>query len=90
METEPGRAYNILKRLGAKPGDDVDACAFDIPEHVSLGLTAAQSADRIAQKFADISQEYPALSMDSMPTRVVENIQNSIYTEASRYMVLCS
>ena len=32
-----------------------------MPEHVSLGLTAQQSADRRAQTFADISQEYPGL-----------------------------
>ena len=30
-----------------------------------------------AQKFADISQEYPALRLDSLDTRVVHSIQNS-------------
>ena len=58
-ESEPGRAYSILKRLGAQPGDSPDAGCFQIKEHSKLGLTAAQSADRIAQKFAQISQEYP-------------------------------
>jgi hypothetical protein len=77
METQPGKAYSALKRLGAQPGDTVDAGSFELPEHVSLGLTAQQSADRIAQKFADISQEYPALRMDSLDTRVCQSIQNS-------------
>ena len=76
LETEPGKAYNVMKRLGAQPGDDVDAGSFQIPEHVSLGLTAAQSADRIAEKFAQISQEYPALQIENLPTRVFQKIQN--------------
>ena len=77
MDSAPGKAYNILKRLGAQPGDRIDASSFELPEHVSLGLSAAESADRIAQKFADISQEFPAISRDSLPTRVVQNIDNS-------------
>ena len=52
IETQPGKAYSILKRLGAQPGETADAGSFELPEHVSLGLTAQQSADRIAQKFA--------------------------------------
>ena len=62
LDTEPGRAYSILKRLGAQPGDTGDAATFDIQEHVSLGLSPAESADRIAQKFAQISQEFPPLN----------------------------
>ena len=76
MDTQPGKAYCILKRLGAQPGETVDAGSFELPEHVSLGLTAQQSADRIAQKFADISQEYPAISMEKLDTRVCRSIQN--------------
>ena len=90
METEPGRAYCILKRLGAKPGDTIDAATFDLPEHVSLGLTAVQSADRIAEKFSEISREYPALDMNILPTRVVQSLQNSKNTSkpvVSEYLV---
>ena len=77
LDTEPGRAYSILKRLGAQPGDTGDAATFDIQEHVSLGLSPAESADRIAQKFAQISQEFPALKLEQMDTRVYQNIKNS-------------
>ena len=77
LETQPGKAYGVLKRLGAQPGETVDAGSFELPEHVSLGLTAQQSADRIAQKFADISQEYPAINLESLDTRVAQSIQNS-------------
>ena len=40
-------------------------------------MTAAQSADRIAQKFADISQEYPPIEIANLPKRVQEKIQNA-------------
>ena len=71
MESAPGKAYAIMKRLGAQPGDRIDASSFELLEHVSLGLSAAESADRIAQKFADISQEFLPISLDRLPTRVV-------------------
>ena len=77
METEPGRAYSVLKRLGAQPGDTADAGCFEIQEHVSLGLSAKESSDRIAQKFAEISQEFPALKMEHLDARVCQNIENS-------------
>ena len=42
-----------------------------------MGLTAAQSADRIAQKFSEISQQYPALDMSILPTRVLQSLEDS-------------
>ena len=77
MESAPGKAYGILKRMGAQPGDKLDAGSFELPEHISLGLTAAQSADRIAQKFADISQEFPPLRVENLPSRVFQKIKSS-------------
>ena len=77
FDSASGKAYSIMKRLGAQPGDRVDASSFELPEHVSLGLSAEESADRIAQKFADISQEYPPISLDRLPIRVVQNIEKS-------------
>ena len=76
IESEPGRAYSILKRLGSRPGETDSGC-FELPEHISLRLTAAESADRIAQKFSEISQEYPALDISTLPTRVYQNIVKS-------------
>ena len=32
-ESEPGKAYSLLKRLGAQPGDLLDAGSFQIEEH---------------------------------------------------------
>jgi hypothetical protein len=69
MEAKPGQAYKVLKRMGARPGDDADDGGFELPEYVSLGLSAEQCADRLAQAFADISQEFPALDPEKLPPR---------------------
>ena len=55
MEAKPGQAYKVLKRMGARRGDDTEDGGFELPEYVSLGLSAEQCADRLAQAFADIS-----------------------------------
>ena len=70
MNAKPGQAYRMLKRLGAKPGENPDDGVFILPEHASLGLSAAENADRLAQTFADISQEYPPLIIENLPVRI--------------------
>ena len=69
MAAKPGHAYKALKRMGAQPGDDAEDGGFELPEYVSQGLSAAEWADRLAQAFADISQEFPALDTSQLPTR---------------------
>ena len=64
-------------RLWAPPGDTGDAGSSEVSEHLALGLTAAQSADRIAQKFAEISHKFPALRMEDLPSRVFQNMEDS-------------
>jgi hypothetical protein len=70
MAAKPGQAYKVLKRLGAQPGDDAEDGGFELPEYVSQGLSAAECADRLAQAFANISQEFPALDTEKLPTRI--------------------
>ena len=70
MEAKPGQAYKVLKRMGAQPGDDAEDGGFELPEYVSQGLSAAECADRLAQAFANISQEFPALDTEKLPTRI--------------------
>ena len=81
-DANPSKANKLLKRLGAQPGDSNDDDGFTLPEHENLGLSAAQSADKIAQKFAEISQEFPPIEIESLP----QSIQTKI-TEASRHEV---
>ena len=59
--------------MGAQPGDCIDANTFTLPSHD--GLTAEQSAERIAMHFASISQEYPPLDVSTLPSRVQTKLQ---------------
>ena len=70
IDTNPGQAYSILKRMGAQPGDCTDDNTFTLPEHASRNLTNEESAELIANHFAEISQEFPPLNVDLLPERV--------------------
>ena len=73
---EQGKAYKILKNMGAQPGDSTDNNSFTLPEHLKENLSPKESADRIAQYFAEISNEYPPLDLSSLPERVKENLNS--------------
>ena len=76
-ESNPGKAYCVLKKMGAQPGDCIDSNTFTLPNHESESLTVLQSCERIAQHFATISQEYPALDINLLPERVKIKLQAS-------------
>ena len=90
LQAKPGQAYKALKRMGAQPGDNPEDRSFLLPEYVRLGLSAEDSADRLAQSFADISQEFPPLVIESLPDRI-QNIlkegENQNVPYISRQMV---
>ena len=71
--TDPGRAYNILKKMGAQPGE-YDDCTFTLPSHENLNVQEA--AEKICEHFSKISQEYPPLEMKNLPDRVRNKIEN--------------
>ena len=75
--SNPAKANKILKRLGAQPGDLPDEGNFALPLHEELGLNAEESADRIAEKFSKISQEYPAITLSGLPERVQAKIKSA-------------
>ena len=72
-EVNPSQAYRVLKRLGARPGDCPEAGSFSLPGHE--GLTAADSADRLAAHFASISQEFAPLELEDLPEPVKMKIK---------------
>ena len=74
-EVKPGKAFGILKTMGAQPGDCTDDLTFTLPTHQSRGITDQQSADEIAEYFAVISHEYLPLNTDSLPPRVQLRLQ---------------
>ena len=73
-DTQPGKAYKILKDMGAQPGDCTDSHTFTLPNHQLANLTDQQSAEQIANHFASISQEYKPLDLDLLPDRVKSNL----------------
>ena len=77
MECKPGQAYSVLKRMGARPGDCTDAQTFTLPSHEKENMTNKQSAERIANYFAGISQEFPPLDQSSLPARVKRKIKSA-------------
>ena len=73
-ETKPGKAFKILKDMGAQPGDCTDDHSFALPNHQAQNLSPKQSAEKKADHFASISQEYPPLNLDLLPDRVRQNL----------------
>ena len=73
-DTNPGKMYSILKRLGSKPGEVSQENNFTLPSHAELGLSSEESAELIAQHFASISQEFRPLCISNLPPRVQEKL----------------
>ena len=69
-ESDPGKAYSTLKRMGAQPGDMLDDGAFSVKSHLEANLTNKESVERIADHFSKISQEYPKINPVSLPEDV--------------------
>ena len=76
--SNPGRAFSTLKRLGAQPGDCTDSNTFSLPSHLSDNLTVAESAERIADHFSDISKSFLPLSMDLLPDHVQAKLNTDV------------
>ena len=74
-ETNPGKAFRILKQMGAQPGDCGENNTFVLSSHEIEGLSTEQSAERIATHFSEISQQYPPLNVNLLPERVVTKLQ---------------
>ena len=93
-EAKPGQAFNILKRLGAKPGDCSVLSSFSIPAFESENLNEEQVAERLAEYFSEISAQFPPLSPHLLPTDVQEKLQSHekppIVTEYDVYRKICA
>ena len=76
-ESDPGKAYATLKRMGAQPGDNLDDGSFSLLQHLENNLTNQQSVDRIAEHFSRISREYPALNITNLSQSVQNKLRNS-------------
>ena len=65
--SEPGKAYKVFKSMGAQPGDCTDGHTFSLPNHQKDNLSDQECAEKIAEHFAGISQEYSPLDLDKLP-----------------------
>ena len=74
-EGKRGSAYSALKKLGLRPGE-VSQPLFQLPQHVNNNLTLAESAEKIADFFSSVSQEYSPLNISTLPP----NIKNYLTT----------
>ena len=74
-EAKPGRAFAVLKSMGAQPGDCRDDQTFVLPNHQELNLSDQQCAESIAEHFAAISKEYSPLNQAQLPARVQTKLQ---------------
>ena len=72
-EANPGKAFSILKKMGARPGDLEDTSNFLLPHHE--GLSKVESGNKIADHFSQVSAEYLPLSVEKLPPRVLEKIK---------------
>ena len=57
-------------------GDCIDSNTFTLPGHEDENLTEEQSAERIADFFAHISQEFPPLDVKLLPLRVQHKLDS--------------
>ena len=76
IDENPGKAYATLKRLGAKPGDNLDDASFSIVNHLEQNLTKKQSVEKIAEHFCKISQQFPALSVTKLSQPVRQKLES--------------
>ena len=74
--SNPSKAYSLLKRLGARPSDCDEMNDFLIPSHVNL--TSEESAEKIANHFSEISQEYAPLNISTLPARVKVKVNKEV------------
>ena len=73
-DTNPSKAYSILKKMGAQPGELEEISTFTLPEHENLSIPEA--AEKIVEHFSRISSEFPPLDPVNLPNRVSIKIRN--------------
>ena len=92
--SKPGRAYTVLKNLGAQPGDCTDSSSFSLTSHEQENLSPQQCAERIAAHFSLISQEFPPLNTASLSKKVKNKLDSAgnppLLTDYDVYMKIKS
>ena len=63
--------------MGAQPDDHLDDSSFTLLNHIKDKLTNKESAQKIAQHFASISQEYSPIDIDKLPEHVRKRLDEN-------------
>ena len=53
--TKPGKAHRVLRKMGARPGEDLDSTEYVLPQFKDQGLTNREIANQIGDFFAKMS-----------------------------------
>ena len=77
----PSKAYSILKRMGAQPGDCGDDGTFSLQNHQDANMTLEECTEAIASHFSKISQEFSPLDPKNLPQRVQKKLLEPIKEE---------
>ena len=70
MEAAPGRAWSVLKKMGAREGDCGEEGAFTMVEHLEQNLSVDESLEKMVTYFSELSCQHPPLNTDILPDRV--------------------
>ena len=65
--------FRKIKNIGARIGESKND-TFTLSSHVEEKLTPTEAAEKIAQHFSSISQEFSPIDTDSLPERVRNKI----------------
>ena len=76
-ESDHGRAYSTLKKMGAQPGDMLDDGVFSLLNHLEDNLTSKESVEKIAKHFSEISQQYPPMDIQKLPQHVQDKMNEN-------------
>ena len=68
-------SYAALRKLGARPGEP-SRNTFSLPAHSESNLSASQSAEKIADHFAAISQEYEPICINKFPPHLKQALSS--------------
>ena len=78
MNEHPGRAYQAMKKMGARPGDCANDGIFFVTSHQNENLSLEQSTDRILKYFSAISQEYLPFDILRLPEDVQSKLRQDV------------
>ena len=68
--------YAALRKLGVRPGEAAGN-TFTLPSHTEQNYTAKESAELIADHFANISQNYEPIQVSNFPPKMRDELSKS-------------